>query len=258
MLLTEEHLDCSSHPYTLLYLRVSAGPHHSKPDLSYCVPVVSLRRLIGPSPSRQGWSTGSSLTPMTRWWVDTSQVHTHTNIILCWWCFSFYVFMHVFLCVHLFQVPRHAPSWCSPVSLRASWPPYGQPSDSQPCNLHQNIVQILNVFFYLQEFIRYWPGWKVNSRGVHLGHAPHRHGDVGPPTPPGVATRLPSTYIQVIKYPVNWQVNRLTECVLMVRIVFTVCNRRVRSDSVQSDQKSVPDEAEEEAESNIDKKLPGE
>lgn len=34
--------------------------------------------------------------------------------------------------------------------------------------------------------------------------------------------------------------------------------RRVRSDSVQSDQKSVQEEAEEEAEASLDKKLPGE
>ncbi len=33
--------------------------------------------------------------------------------------------------------------------------------------------------------------------------------------------------------------------------------RRVRSDSVQSDQKSVQEETEEEAESNLEKKLPG-
>lgn len=36
----------------------------------------------------------------------------------------------------------------------------------------------------------------------------------------------------------------------------TVCERRVRSDSVQSDQKSVQEEVEEEAESQ-EKKLPG-
>lgn len=36
-----------------------------------------------------------------------------------------------------------------------------------------------------------------------------------------------------------------------------LCYRRVRSDSVQSDQKSVHEEAEEENESNQEKKLPG-
>lgn len=36
-----------------------------------------------------------------------------------------------------------------------------------------------------------------------------------------------------------------------------MCKRRVRSDSVQSDQKSVQEEAEEETESIQDKKLPG-
>lgn len=36
-----------------------------------------------------------------------------------------------------------------------------------------------------------------------------------------------------------------------------VCQRRVRSDSVQSDQKSVPEETEEENEINLEKKLPG-
>lgn len=36
-----------------------------------------------------------------------------------------------------------------------------------------------------------------------------------------------------------------------------VCERRVRSDSVQSDQKSVQEEMEEETETSQDKKLPG-
>lgn len=37
-----------------------------------------------------------------------------------------------------------------------------------------------------------------------------------------------------------------------------MCSRRVRSDSVQSDQKSIQEEVEDEAESSQDKKLPGE
>lgn len=100
-------------------------------SLFWCFVAAFSHRQIGPFLNRQGWSTGSFLTLMIRWWADTSQVKIRT--------------MHVFIGPHIaaLSAPKHCTLnflWLVP---RSAGPhhPHAVQSSSEPAG-HNMVSQL--------------------------------------------------------------------------------------------------------------------
>lgn len=87
------------------------------------------------------------------------------------------------------------------------------------CQLHS---EPQTVTCFLQEFIRYWPGWEADSWGIYISHAPHWHGNVRVTSATCPTSRLSSSHFQVsmatLKLSLATYFNSILICVVLNHI----------------------------------------